>query len=135
MLPSQWALVGFVLWTLLIVLLGIGVPRVGSVLRKEARPNSFVASVPHGTERYQRTLRAHLNCVENLPVFAAVVLAAYAIGQRQVADSVAMWVLLARVAQSTTHLIGVNHMLVMIRATFFTIQSVLIVYMIGKLLL
>ena len=27
------------------------------------------ADVPHGSDRYRRTMRAHLNCVENLPLF------------------------------------------------------------------
>ena len=86
--------------------------------------------VPQGADWYQRTMRAHMNCVENLPVFAAIVLSAYALGRPGVADGVASYVLGARLAQSTVHLIGVNHWLVFVRGTLFTIQVVLFLYMI-----
>src|SRR5688500_4234378 len=77
--PSLYSLLGFVVWTLLVVMGGIGLPRISAVLARRAPPKSFVEDVPHGSERYRRTMRAHANCVENLPVFAALVLMAHAI--------------------------------------------------------
>jgi hypothetical protein len=65
MLLSYWALLGFVVWTLVLLVAGIGVPRVSAVLSGRARPNSFNPAVPHGSDAYQRRMRAHLNCVEN----------------------------------------------------------------------
>jgi uncharacterized MAPEG superfamily protein len=79
-----------------------------------------------------RAQNAH-NCVENLPVFAAIVLSAYALG-RAPADHVASYVLGARLAQSTVHLIGVNHWFVFVRGSLFTIQVALFLYMIWELL-
>ena len=81
-----------------------------------------------------RAQNAHMNCVENLPVFAAIVLSAYALGRAPVADHVASYVLGARLAQSTVHLIGVNHWLVFVRGSLFTIQVALFLYMIWELL-
>ena len=124
------ALLLFALWTLMMMFGYIGY-RVAMMLTAGKPADSWTrgreAEVPAFVTRAQH---AHLNCVENLPVFAAAVLGAYAIGQPSVADGVGVWVLLARIGQSTTHLIGVNHLLVQIRATFFTIQMLLIVYMI-----
>jgi uncharacterized MAPEG superfamily protein len=77
---------------------------------------------------------AQLNCLENLPVFAVIVMAAHFLGRDSLVDSVAAPILLARLAQIATHLIGVTHWLVMIRATFFTIQFTLFLYLIVKLL-
>src|SRR6187549_831591 len=104
MLPSQWALLGFALWTLVLLVSCIGVPRLTAIYKKQARPNSFNPAVPHGSERYQRTMRAHANCVENLPIFAALVLLGSVVGvpgwQFQAA---AIMVLPARVLQTVVH--------------------------------
>ena len=81
-----------------------------------------------------RAQHAQLNCLENLPVFIAIVVAAQVLGRGALVDSVAPWILLARLAQTTTHLIGVSHWLVQIRAAFFTIQVVLFLYVILRLL-
>ena len=45
-----------------------------------ASPADFPASVPHGSDRYWRLNRAHLNCLEFLPMFAAVVLTGAVLG-------------------------------------------------------
>lgn len=83
---------------------------------------------------FVRAEHAHTNCVENLPVFGAVVLVAYALGKAPVVDATAVYVLVARIAQSVTHIAGVSPMLVIVRATFFTIQVALIGSMIVSLL-
>jgi hypothetical protein len=54
MVLSHWALLGFATWTLLLVILGIGLPRVSAVLFKKARANSFRADVPHGSSSSPR---------------------------------------------------------------------------------
>lgn len=81
-----------------------------------------------------RAHHAHLNMVENLPVFAAIVLAAYAMGKSAVVDPVAMYVFYLRLGQVGSHLIGTSHWLVMARATFFTGQVLLMFWMIWGLL-
>jgi uncharacterized MAPEG superfamily protein len=82
----------------------------------------------------KRAQDAHLNCVENLPVFGAIVLASFMLGRESVVDDLAIYVIAARVAQIATHLIGVNHWLVVVRATFYTVQVALFVYMLYALL-
>jgi uncharacterized MAPEG superfamily protein len=49
-------------------------------LSGRAKLNEFPADVPHGSARYRRAMRAHANCVENLPVYTAVVVAITAAG-------------------------------------------------------
>ena len=53
MLLSHWALLGFVVWTLLLLILGIGLTRITAIVTGHARPSSFRADVVHGTERYE----------------------------------------------------------------------------------
>jgi uncharacterized MAPEG superfamily protein len=120
---SQWALLGFVLWTLLLMVCTIGVPRITAILKKQARPNSFNANVPHGSERYQRCMRAHANCVENLPVFAALVLlGATTAVPGMLFEIAAFAVLPARMLQSIAHISSPQNRAVLARFLFFCVQ-------------
>jgi uncharacterized MAPEG superfamily protein len=125
MLLSYWGLLGFVAWTLLLLVLGIGVTRVGQVLRRQAPANSFNPQVPHGTESYQRRMRAHLNCVENLPIFASLVLLGGLLGVSSAAfQAAAFAVLPLRVGQSVAHIASGRNRAVLVRFGFFSAQLV-----------
>ncbi|MEQ1440034.1 MAPEG family protein [Fontimonas sp. SYSU GA230001] len=131
-MTGMMALLGFAAWTLALVALAV-TWRVAEVLR--GRPaNSWTrgaaAEVPGFVKRAEH---AHLNCLENLPIFAVIVLVAPAIGKSPVVDAVAAWVLYARIGQSVTHLIGTSHWLVLIRATFYSIQVALFAYLLWSL--
>lgn len=120
---SYWALIGFVVWTLLLLVGGIGVTRLSAIRRREARPNSFNPSVPHGSEGYQRRMRAHLNCVENLPIFAALVLLGGALGvPGPLFQQAAFAVLPARVGQSIAHMASGRNRAVLVRFAFYCVQ-------------
>ncbi len=124
----------FVIWTLALVLT-VGAVRVWGVLTGKQPPNSFPSGVPHGGDRYWRLNRAHLNAVENLPVFAAVVLAAEATGVRDGALAVAPYVLVgARVVQSVVHVASNANMVVNLRFTAFAVQLGCLGWMILELL-
>ena len=63
------------------------------------------ADLPQGSDWYQRAMRAHMNCVENLPVYAAIVVALTATGlQSPAIDSLAMTMLTARIGQTVAHI-------------------------------
>ncbi|MFA5940707.1 MAG: MAPEG family protein [Sinimarinibacterium sp.] len=126
------ALIGFAAWTLALVALAVGW-RVVEVLRGKAA-NSWTRGAAAETPAFvKRAEHAHLNCLENLPIFAVIVLVAQALGKNPVVDAVAAWVLYARLAQSVTHLIGTSHWLVLIRATFYTVQIALFAYLLWGL--
>jgi uncharacterized MAPEG superfamily protein len=130
MTTPLWCLFGFILWTL-VLLLSIGGVRVGQTLTGKARPSDFTPGVPHGGDRYWRLNRAHLNCLENLPLFAAVVLAGAVIGaDAPVLDRLAQVYLVARIGQSTTHIASGSDRAVMVRFTFFGIQVISLLAMI-----
>jgi uncharacterized MAPEG superfamily protein len=77
---------------------------------------------------------AHANCLENLPVFAVIVLVAAAMGRLDTIAALAPFVLYARIGQSMIHLLGVGKMHVLVRATFWSIQLGLFIWMLAKLL-
>lgn len=127
-------LLGFAVWTVLLVLIGIGPYRVGNVLLGKARPGSFPAAVPHGPDWYQRLMRAHANCVENLPVFATVVLVAAVTGfHHPTFDTLAQVVLGARICQSIAHISSGRGRVINIRFGFFLTQLVCVGWMVGLL--
>lgn len=81
-----------------------------------------------------RAKNAHLNCTENFPIFAAVVLIGALLGKTATIDALAGYVVCARIAQSVSHMIGTSLPMVALRGTFYAVQIVLILLMIGSLL-
>ena len=114
----------FALWTVALVLFVIGAYRVGEILTGQRRIDSFPADQAHeGPGWYQRALRAHLNCVENLPVFGAVVLVGeLSGGASSLAELLAPVYLGARVLQTLTHICSVSPAAITLRFIFFVIQ-------------
>ena len=128
------ALLLFAAWTLALMFLYVGY-RVALVLAMKKPANSWGRDDKADDPAFVvRAKHAHLNALENLPLFAAIVLAAVALGKQPVVDQVAAFVLYARLAQSAVHLIGVNHWLVFIRANLLVVQAALFLYMIWGLL-
>jgi uncharacterized MAPEG superfamily protein len=109
--------------------------RVTNILFARAPADSWTRGVEKPVPAFfLRAQHAQLNVLENLPIFAAIVIAAQALGRTGAIDPLAPYLLVARLAQTATHLIGVNHALVLVRAGFFTIQVVLFVMMFARLL-
>lgn len=128
------ALLLFAAWTLVLMFAYVGY-RVTLVLANKKKANSWTRGAAVEDPPFVvRAHHAHLNCVENLPVFAAIVLAAAALGKSPVVDAVAGLYLLARVAQGVVHLISTNHWMVFLRANLFVVQVLLCFYMIWGLL-
>lgn len=127
------AVLGFALWTLLLVFISVNW-RVIEVLRGKAM-NSWGRN--DGIARPAIVMRmehAHLNCLENLPIFAVLVFSAYFLNKQAAVDGLAFYVLYARVAQSVTHLIGTTATLVFVRATFYVLQVLMFLTMFWRLL-
>lgn len=122
---SQWSLLGFAVWTLGVVLLGIGGARLHAVVFRRESVRTFRADVPHGSERYRRIMRAHLNCVENLPIFASLVLLGAVLRvESDLFQTLALCVLPARVLQTTAHVASERGRVVLARFAFFSVQLV-----------
>ena len=68
-------LLGFAAWTLLLLVITVGIYRWSLILTRTAAIASFPADAIEGAGWYQRGTRAHANCIENLPVFGAIVIA------------------------------------------------------------
>jgi uncharacterized MAPEG superfamily protein len=127
------ALLGFAVWTLLVLFGSVGVYRWSRILFRGARLTDFPADAPEGADWYKRAMRAHANCVENLPVFAAIVVAIVATGVKSpVLDALALVVLAARVAQSLVHVsLEQTQGVIAVRFAFFLSQALAMLAMAG----
>ena len=122
----QWTLLGFAAWTLALLMATVGVYRWGHILSAKARIASFRSDQLEGADWYQRGTRAHANCIENLPVFGAIVYVITTIGlQGPMVDALCIAILAARICQSTIH---VSHAqtdaFVAVRFSFYSVQLV-----------
>lgn len=124
-------LLAFAGWTVLTLLVGVGIVRWSQILTGQKALNEFPADVPHGSPRYRRAMRAHANCVENLPLLGAVVVAANAAGVTGSGlDALALVTLGARVLQTITHVaFRETAAAVGVRFAFFLTQIVCLVAM------
>lgn len=121
-----WALLAFALWTLLLLLSTVGVYRWRRILTGVTPIKDFRADKIEGADWYQRSMRAHANCVENLPVFATIVFALHAsqLGGAGV-SALTIAVVVARVLQSLTHVcFAQTNNVAALRFLFFFVQIV-----------
>jgi uncharacterized MAPEG superfamily protein len=127
---SVCAVLAFALLTIAVLVLGIGVRRWSLILGRRAELSSFPADEPHGSPAYRRAMRAHANCVENLPVFAAIVFAGLCSGLRSSAmDDLSVVVVAARILQTSVYLASGGNAAIAWRFGFFAVQLVAFVSM------
>jgi uncharacterized MAPEG superfamily protein len=119
-----WTLLGFATWTVLLLLGTVGVYRWTRILTGRVPIREFRADRIEGEDWYKRSMRAHANCVENLSVFGAIVLALHVSGvDSAVANGLCIVILAARVLQSLTHVsLPQTNSAVSVRFAFFLIQ-------------
>ena len=117
-------LLGFAAWTLLLLLTTVGGYRLSRVFRGRAGMGDFPADRVEGQGWYVRAMRAHANCVENLPVFAVLVYALRASASSDPAvDSLCAVILAARIPQSLVHVcFAQTDRVVSVRFALFFIQ-------------
>jgi uncharacterized MAPEG superfamily protein len=127
---AVWALLAFAMWTIGVLMLCVGVQRWSLILTGRAELKSFPADEPHGSPFYRRAVRAHANCVENLPVFGAIVFAGAAAGAvSPTFEILAGVVISARVAQTCAHLASGANAAVGVRFAFFATQLLAFMWM------
>lgn len=131
--PTAVALLGLAAWML--VLLFVMVNQRGLlVLSGKMRVNAFApdgSNTPEGFGR--RLVRAHANCVENLPLLFAVLLYALATGNTAITDGLAVLLLAARVFQSVMHLISTSPIFVWLRFAGFMVQLMIVAWWLLRL--
>jgi len=111
----------FIGWALLLLLL-METVRSYLVVVGQKRSNEFTPDNSTLSPFMQRLARAHANCVEGFPIFGGLLLVSLATGNAGITDPLALWLVAARVAQSTIHVASISVTAVNLRFGFFCVQ-------------
>ncbi|MBD9499914.1 MAPEG family protein [Pseudomonas sp. BGr12] len=131
--PSAFALLGLVAWTVLLVLLLVN-QRGLLVMSGRMKVNVFAADGSNTPGTFgQRLVRAHANCVENVPLFCAVLLYAMGTQQTVITDPLAPALLVARIVQSVVHLLSTSALAVWVRFAAFLVQLIILIWWLLRL--
>ena len=132
MSPTLLSLLGFLSWTLALLVL-MEVIRSKLVLSREVAANGFTPDNAGLSPFMQRLARAHANCLEGLALFGGFMLLAVVAGRSSVTDPLALVLLGARLLQSCIHLASTSPSAVSARFTAFAVQVVIAAYWAIKL--
>lgn len=120
-----WCLLAFAAWTLIVLGFTIGVHRWSHILTGRANFATYGEYKIEGTGFYERGMRAHANCVENLPIFGAIVLVIVATGMHgRALDILALVVICVRAPHTFVHVAfdQGNNVVVGFRSILYIIQ-------------
>lgn len=131
--PTLTALLGFVAWSLFLLVL-MEVIRSKLVLTRAVAANGFNPENSNLSPFMQRLARAHANCIEGLPIFGGLMLIAVVAGRTSVTDPLAYFFLFARILQSVIHLSSLSALAVTFRFSAFAVQLGIGVYWVIRLL-
>jgi hypothetical protein len=126
-----WVLLGFAAWTMVILFTTVGTYRWSRIFTGRAEISEWQADEQQGSDWYRRAIRAHLTCVENLPVYTAIVVALLASHvNNHLLDGLAITILAARICQSSIHLLlEQTNSVAGVRFAFFFVQAVCMIAM------
>lgn len=133
MTTSAVALTGLIGWALLLLIL-MEVLRSALVVKGDVPANRFTPDNANLSPFMQRLARAHLNCIEGLPVFGGLLVVAIVTSRTAITDPLALWLLGARIVQSTVHLLSLSVVAVNLRFAAFAVQMAIGVYWTWQLL-
>ena len=128
-----WMLLAFAMWTVLLLLFTIGIYRWSRIFSGRVAIRDFPADAAGGEDWYRRATRAHANCIENLPVFGAIVFGLH-VGHvaGTMVDALAVTVVIARIFQSLVHVSFVHtNTVASVRFGFYFVQFVCFLWLVG----
>ena len=100
-----WVLLLFAAWTVVLLSGTVGYFRWSRILTGRATIREWRPDEDQGTDWYRRAMRAHANCLENLPLYTVVVIALQVThASSPWLDVLAVILLAARIAQSILHI-------------------------------
>lgn len=129
---TAMALAGYIGWTLFLVVTLV-VKRSVIVMKTGRAATSFAQEAAEDPPILNRITRAYANCYESFPIVGGILILALVTDGTQTSDSVAIYLLAARIAQSIVHLCSTSLLAVQIRFAFFVVQLVLSAYLLYAL--
>jgi len=130
---SAFVLTALIAWTLFLLVLMEGL-RVRFLVTKTVAANEFRPDNSNLPPFMQRLARAHANCIESFPIIGGLLVVALLTNRAGVTDALAPWLLLARLLQSSIHLVSTSVLAANLRFLAFAIQMAIAVYWLWELL-
>lgn len=130
---SAFVLTALIAWTLFLLILMEGL-RVRYLTTKVIAANEFKPDNSNLSPFMQRLTRAHANCIESFPIIGGLLVVALLTNQSGVTDTLAPWLLVARLVQSSIHLISTSILAANLRFLAFAVQMAIAVYWLWALL-
>jgi uncharacterized MAPEG superfamily protein len=127
MSTSALVLTLFIAWALLLLVV-MEILRARLVVTGRVASNQFTPDNATISPFMQRLARAHLNCVESLPIFGGLLVVALLTGRTGATDTVSPWLLGARIVQSGIHLASTSNAAVNARFAAFVVQMAIALY-------
>jgi len=125
------SLLGFIIWTLVMLII-LSICRwmhitKGHVSLQAVQPDQ---NYNHPSDLHRRVTRAHLNCLENLPIYTGLIFIVYTLGLKGVLlDSLAVIFILSRIIQSLIHLsVPQTNKIIPFRSLFYGVQFVIYIF-------
>jgi uncharacterized MAPEG superfamily protein len=101
-----FVLLGFAAWTMLTLIGSIGVCGWSRILTGRTSIAEWYDNTPRSGDWYQRAVRAHINCVETLPIYGAIAVTLVVAGlTRPFVDGIALTILVTRIGQTLVHIV------------------------------
>jgi uncharacterized MAPEG superfamily protein len=123
MSATATCLLGLVAWSMILTMLLL-TARTAAMIKGHP-VNTFTQDGGDLAAMGQRITRAHANSLEWLAIPVGLLAYGLATGHSDVTDGLAMIFLGARVIQSVMHIISTGTPVVLVRASFFTVQVVI----------
>ena len=130
---STFVLTAFIAWTLFLLIL-MEVLRTRYLMTRTVAANEFRPDNSNLPAYMQRLARAHANCIESFPIIGGLLVVALLTNRADVTDALAMWLLIARLVQSSIHFVSTNVIASWLRFIAFAIQMAIAVYWVCGLL-
>lgn len=124
---SAFVLTALIAWTLFLVIL-MEVLRTRFLINRTVAANEFTPDNSNLPPHMQRLARAHANCIESFPIIGGLLVVALLTNRVDVTDALALWLLFARLLQSTIHAVSTNQVASWLRFIAFAIQMAIAVY-------
>jgi uncharacterized MAPEG superfamily protein len=118
-------------WTLSTLFGSVGVYRWSHIFARRVAIAEWRADIPEGSDWYRRAMRAHMNCVENLPIYGAIVAALIVAGLRShFIDGLSVAMLAARIGQTMVHvLLAPTNTSASLRFALYVVQLICMIAM------
>jgi len=131
---TAFALTGYILWFLVLAAVIVLHRSLLTITGKRAA-NSFKTDGTDISDFTARLCRAHANCYESFPYIGGLLILALVSQSTDITHSLALTLLVSRIAQSTIHMISTGVMAVQLRFCFFLIQLVICFYWAAQFLI